>query len=276
MATGFRARTAALPDGLFRPVGAAGQRRVAPSPSPWPARRATFGLSSLLLHVLVIGLSGCFIAKLALPDLPREAPVEMVFATASEVLPTPEALPEPVAEAQLLPPPDLTPADLAPAELSPPPEPTPEPTPVPALEPPPPRPKPPPRPVPRVVHPQPAVHPAEPAPAAAAAPVAAPTPPAAPPAIDPGWQSSVARWLASHKNYPDDARRRGDEGRVVIRFTVDRSGQVMDAEVVSSAGSSRLDDATLAMLRGAVLPAFPPTMSHDRVTVTTTVRYTLR
>jgi protein TonB len=141
---------------------------------------------------------------------------------------------------------------------------------------PPPRPKPPPRPAPRVAHPQPAVHPAEPASVPATAPVAAPPTPAALPAVDPGWQNSVASWLASHKNYPDDARRRGDEGRVVIRFTVDRLGHVVDAEVVSSAGSSRLDDATLAMLRGAMLPAFPATMAQDRVTVTTSVRYTLR
>ena len=268
MPAGFPPRTALLPDGPVRPVGAAGQPRV--TPSSWPARRATFGLSSLLLHLLAIGLLSCVIAKLAPPDRSQEASVEMVFEAAPAGLPPPEELPEPVAEAQPPPPPDMTPPDTSPPDLSPPPEPSP----APAMEHPPPRPKPPPRPTPRIVRPQPALQPAEPAPASA--PVTAPAAAQRPPAVDPGWQSSVASWLASHKNYSDDARRRGDLGRVVIRFTVDRSGHVLDAEVVSSAGSSRLDDATLAMLRGATLPAFPPTMTNERGTVTTSVRYTLR
>ena len=48
--------------------------------------------------------------------------------------------------------------------------------------------------------------------------VAAPTGPV----IDPEWQASVFGWLASRKSYPEEARRRGEEGRVAVRFTVDR------------------------------------------------------
>ncbi len=94
--------------------------------------------------------------------------------------------------------------------------------------------------------------------------------------IDAIWQASVAAWLAAHKTYPDDARRRGEEGRVAIRFTVDHAGHVLDATLASSSGSDRLDAATLALLRGARLPGLPASMPQDRVTITTGVRFNLR
>ena len=83
-------------------------------------------------------------------------------------------------------------------------------------------------------------------------------------------------WLAEHKTYPAESRRRGEEGRVVIRFTVDRSGHVSDATVTTSSGIAQLDEATLALMRDASLPPFPASMIRDRITITTSVRYTLR
>jgi protein TonB len=96
------------------------------------------------------------------------------------------------------------------------------------------------------------------------------------PVVDPAWRSAVVGWLAAHKAYPDEARRRGEEGTVAIRFSVDRAGHVLDVTVLSSSGSARLDEAALAVLRGAVLPAFPAAMDQARITITTTLRYALR
>jgi protein TonB len=89
------------------------------------------------------------------------------------------------------------------------------------------------------------------------------------------WQASIAGWLAAHKAYPEEARRRGEQGRVVIRFTIDRSGRVSDANIVGTSGSERLDAATLALVRSASLPALPAAMTQTRITITTSVRYTL-
>jgi protein TonB len=89
------------------------------------------------------------------------------------------------------------------------------------------------------------------------------------------WRRSVFGWLAAHKAYPDEARRRGEEGRVVVRFTVDRLGNVVEVVMVSRSGSTRLDDATQAMLRDASLPPFPAQMSQDVVTVTVQISYRL-
>ena len=119
------------------------------------------------------------------------------------------------------------------------------------------------------------IAPAAPA-AAARQPVPSAEPPAAGPLIDPAWGASVRGWLAAHKTYPEESRRRSEEGAVAIRFTVDRSGHVLDASVASGSGSERLDGATLALLRSATFPPFPPAMMAARVTVTTSLRYTLR
>jgi protein TonB len=96
------------------------------------------------------------------------------------------------------------------------------------------------------------------------------------PVVDPGWEAAVSRWLASRKTYPEEARRRGEEGSVAVRFTVDRSGRVVEAAVVAASGSPLLDEAALDLLRQAAFPAFPADMTQARITITTTVRYSLR
>lgn len=90
------------------------------------------------------------------------------------------------------------------------------------------------------------------------------------------WQHSLAAWLARNKTYPDVARRRGTEGKVVLRFTVDRAGRALDVVLVRSAGSAVLDAAAEDILRDATLPPFAAGMSQDRVTVTVQIRYGLR
>jgi protein TonB len=93
--------------------------------------------------------------------------------------------------------------------------------------------------------------------------------------MDREWQRALAGWLAAHKTYPDEARRSGTEGNVVLRFTIDRSGRVLDVMLVRSAGSSVLDSAAEAMVRNATLPPFTPGMSRDTVTITVQIHYAL-
>jgi periplasmic protein TonB len=94
--------------------------------------------------------------------------------------------------------------------------------------------------------------------------------------VDHAWTASVLGWLASRKTYPEEARRRGDEGNVSVRFTVDRSGRVVEAAIISASGSALLDEAALGLLRQAVFPPFPADMPQPRITITTTMRYSLR
>ena len=92
---------------------------------------------------------------------------------------------------------------------------------------------------------------------------------------DGAWQQALGVWLAVHKTYPEEARRRGDEGRVAIRFTVNGSGHVLKVELLRGSGSSALDNAAASMLRDAALPPFAASMPAATIAVTVQIRYSL-
>jgi protein TonB len=103
-----------------------------------------------------------------------------------------------------------------------------------------------------------------------------PAPAEAPaPQVSASWTQALAVWLASHKVYPEEARRRGEQGNVTLRFTVEPSGEVASVAVVHGSGSSRLDTAAEAMLRNATLPRFDPAMRQVPITVTVQIHYAL-
>jgi periplasmic protein TonB len=111
------------------------------------------------------------------------------------------------------------------------------------------------------------------APQMASIPNPAPPPPAA--TISPDYRTLLSGWLESHKRYPEDARQRGEEGRAVLRFRVDRYGRVLDYAVVSSTGFADLDRSVEAMMRGATMPPFPPSMTMPEIEVSVTIRFGL-
>lgn len=94
--------------------------------------------------------------------------------------------------------------------------------------------------------------PPEPAPAIEA-PVAPAAPPAAPPApagpVNLGGELSVVCPERTPPRYPPLSRRMGEEGTVVLRVALDESGAVSDAQVKTSSGFARLDEAALAAIK---------------------------
>jgi periplasmic protein TonB len=86
--------------------------------------------------------------------------------------------------------------------------------------------------------------------------------PAAAPSIVPGWNVALAAWLASHKRYPSGARQRGVEGEVLIEFTVEPDGHVIEVAVAKGSGHRELDEAAVTMLQGATVP--PPGAAAKR------------
>jgi protein TonB len=91
-----------------------------------------------------------------------------------------------------------------------------------------------------------------------------------------GYRALLSAWLESHKRYPDAARQRGEEGRAVLRFSVDRSGRVLDYTVTSSSGYPDLDQSIEEMMRGATLPPFPAGMPQREMQISVTIRFSLR
>lgn len=116
-----------------------------------------------------------------------------------------------------------------------------------------------PQPQPVAVTPEPAAQPPAPAPAAAAQPAAleasavaaAPAAPAAPPAAPRiELPSSDAAYLNNPKPaYPALSRRLGEQGKVVVRVLIGVDGRAQQAEIRSSSGYERLDQAALQTVR---------------------------
>ena len=219
-------------------------------------------------HAAALAVLAWVAVRLPPLALPRPAPpeaLEVVFAA-------PEP-PPPAAPPAVEPPPPPT--------VEPPPPP-PEPPPVKAETPPPPPPKPvarkpvarrtppPPEPVPVARPPAPAT-PRPPMPAQTAA--LPPSPPL--PTITAEYRAALGGWLEHHKHYPENARARGEEGRCVLRFRVERSGRVQSYAIVASSGYADLDAAVEAMMQGAVLPPFPAAMTAPAVEVSVTIRFAL-
>ncbi|HZU90715.1 MAG TPA: energy transducer TonB [Stellaceae bacterium] len=113
-------------------------------------------------------------------------------------------------------------------------------------------------------------------PAAPAASAPRPAAPARTTAITPGYRTLLLDWLEAHKYYPETARERGEEGTVLLRFRIDRSGRVLACTVVRSSGYADLDNAAAAMMRGAALPPFPPAMPEQSLEIAVPIRFGLQ
>lgn len=87
--------------------------------------------------------------------------------------------------------------------------------------------------------------------APAAAPVvAAAPPPAPPPPPRVEWPSSDADYLQNPKpSYPAISRRLGEQGRVVVRVLIGIDGSAQKAEIATSSGFDRLDQAALSTVQ---------------------------
>jgi protein TonB len=72
------------------------------------------------------------------------------------------------------------------------------------------------------------------------------------------WQMTVNTRLNQYKRYPTQARTRHHEGRVVVAFTLDTDGHVVNSKIVTSSGSALLDQETLDLLARAQPFPVPP------------------
>ena len=249
----------------------------------------------LPLGVSVAGHAVCLVLLILLlparmPPVPEPLAtggVEVVFAPLPK---PPEPSIQPPTQPETPPPPEMEPVPTPdePVAAIEPPQPAPE-VPSPVVEPPPspapPKPivKPPPKPVRRHLEqaaPSPTPTSSQPTPAAIAAPQTAyaPTPVPAPvpsSEVSPGYRALLSAWLDSHKRYPDSARQRGEEGRAILRFAVDRSGRVLSFAVAQSSGFPDIDASIEEMMRSATLPPFPAGMAQQRIDVSVTIRFSL-
>ena len=88
------------------------------------------------------------------------------------------------------------------------------------------------------------------------------------------YATQLRRWIERHKRYPRSAKMRGVQGSGVVRIVIDRSGRVLSAKLVKSAGDRTLDDEIRALpMRASPAPKPPAEFSGSRHTLTLPVRF---
>ena len=95
--------------------------------------------------------------------------------------------------------------------------------------------------------------------------------------VSPTWETSLVKHLNQFKRYPADAQSRGVEGVVLLSFSVDRTGHVLSHQIVRGSGHPELDAEVTSMIeRAQPLPAFPASMTDDKLDLTVPIRFSLR
>lgn len=91
------------------------------------------------------------------------------------------------------------------------------------------------------------------------------------------WQQLLQIHLEKRKRYPRRAQLRYQEGVPLIRFSMNRSGEVISAELVRSSGFDILDQEALALIKRAQpLPGPPVDLPGDTLTLTVPIEFFIR
>lgn len=77
----------------------------------------------------------------------------------------------------------------------------------------------------------------------------------------PKFDGNVMQWLAENLNYPAEAEKKNEQGKVVVRFVVNENGKVTDAEIVRSISPSLDKEALRAVL---AMPKWKPGMKDNK------------
>jgi periplasmic protein TonB len=88
------------------------------------------------------------------------------------------------------------------------------------------------------------------------------------------WRATLAAHVQRFKRFPAQAVERRWHGTTMVRFTIDRRGEIVSAEVVSHSGVEVLDQESLSLIaRAAPLPAPPHHIRGTHFTFTIPIRF---
>jgi TonB family protein len=90
------------------------------------------------------------------------------------------------------------------------------------------------------------------------------------------WEAQVVDNLSRNKRYPADAVSRQEQGTVIVSFTVDRNGNLLDSQIKQSSGSGSLDREVLELLsRINRFPPLPSDYTKDTISLTIPIKFSL-
>ncbi|MGC9189060.1 MAG: energy transducer TonB, partial [Sulfurihydrogenibium sp.] len=79
--------------------------------------------------------------------------------------------------------------------------------------------------------------------------------------------------IEKNKYYPNEAKRRGEEGTPVVKVTIGEDGKIQDIVLIKSSGSFILDREVINLLKS--IGKFPPPPGGKSITVNIAVEYSL-
>ena len=86
----------------------------------------------------------------------------------------------------------------------------------------------------------------------------------------------IAAWIDANKTYPIAAKKAKEEGVVLIRFSIDRNGNLLAHSVQRSSGHVHLDQAALTTLaHAAPFPPIPQFIEKDTLSIAVPIDYSL-
>ena len=90
---------------------------------------------------------------------------------------------------------------------------------------------------------------------------------------DGDYMELLSAYVETHKFYPEQAGRNGEQGTAVIKVLMTRDGTVKDVHLEQSAESRLLDMALLSLFRDKHLPPFPDDMKESQHEFTISMTY---
>lgn len=88
--------------------------------------------------------------------------------------------------------------------------------------------------------------------------------------------SDLMGWLRQHKQYPAELKKKKQQGVVEVKFSIDRSGELLSSAIHKTSGHPQLDAAALQMLADASpMPDIPDALDRKTLTLVIPVEYSL-
>jgi TonB family protein len=93
------------------------------------------------------------------------------------------------------------------------------------------------------------------------------------PGADGDYMELLSEYVETHKFYPEQAGRNGEQGTAVVKVLMTRDGTVKDVRLEESSESRLLDLALLSLFRDKHLPPFPDDMKENEHEFTISMTY---